>query len=75
MRGKRYTEEFKIEAVKQITDRGYSVSDVADRLGVTTKSLYDRVKRYGDDSKRYQTEKHQQDEIRRLQAELKRIIE
>lgn len=26
--GKRYTEEFKIEAVKQITDRGYSVQEV-----------------------------------------------
>ena len=26
MSGKRYTEEFKIEAVKQVTDRGYSVA-------------------------------------------------
>ncbi|MDG2174626.1 MAG: transposase, partial [Gammaproteobacteria bacterium] len=25
MTSKRYTEEFKIEAVKQVTDRGYSV--------------------------------------------------
>lgn len=40
MSGKRHTEEFKIEAVKQITDRRYSVSDVAERLGVTSKSLY-----------------------------------
>ena len=31
--GKRYTEEFKIEAVKQITERGYSVQEVAKRLG------------------------------------------
>jgi len=45
MSGKRYTEEFKIEAVKQITDRSYSVPDVAERLGVTTKSLYDCKKR------------------------------
>jgi len=75
MSGKRYTEEFKIEAVKQVTDRGYSVGDVADRLGVTTKSLYDWVKRYGDDSERYQSEKSQQDEIRRLQSELKRVTE
>jgi transposase len=35
MSGKRYPDEFKIEAVKQITDRGYSVKEVADRLGVT----------------------------------------
>ncbi len=39
-KGKRYTEEFKIEAVKQITDRGYSVQEVAERLGISTKSLY-----------------------------------
>ena len=29
MRGKRYPEEFKIEAVKQVTDRGYKVGEVA----------------------------------------------
>ena len=35
-----YTEEFKIEAVKQVTERGYSVADVAERLGTSTHSLY-----------------------------------
>ena len=40
MKGKRYTEEFKIEAVKQLTDRGYSVAEVAQCLGTTTHSLY-----------------------------------
>ncbi|WP_163473494.1 transposase, partial [Klebsiella michiganensis] len=29
MSGKRYPEEFKIEAVKQVIDRGHSVSSVA----------------------------------------------
>ena len=47
MSGMRYTEEFKREAVAQITDRGHSVKSVADRLGVCTKSIYDWVKRYG----------------------------
>lgn len=40
MSSKRYPEEFKIEAVRQVTDRGYSVADVAGRLDVTTHSLY-----------------------------------
>jgi len=40
MKGKRYTDEFKKEAVKQVTERGYSVSEVAERLGITTHSLY-----------------------------------
>lgn len=35
MSGKRYPEEFKIEAVKQVVDRGYSVSSVATRLDIT----------------------------------------
>jgi len=52
MKGKRYTDEFKKEAVKQVTDRGYSVSDVAKRLGTTTHRLYLWLKKYGDPSPR-----------------------
>ena len=37
---KRYPEEFKIEAVKQVTEKGHSVAEVAARLGTTTHSLY-----------------------------------
>jgi len=32
MSGQRYMDEFKIEAVKQVTERGHSVADVAQRL-------------------------------------------
>jgi len=42
MSGKRYSEEFKIEAVKQITERNYPIGQVSKGLGVTTKSLYTR---------------------------------
>jgi transposase len=73
-KGKRYTEEFKIEAVKQVTDRGYSVNEVAERLGITTKSLYNwrsqlsgkkEVRQSSDNSVR----------IVKLEAELKRFTE
>lgn len=47
MSDKRYAEEFKREAVKQITERGHSVYDVVKRLGVTTHSLYALCKKYG----------------------------
>ncbi|OJN36754.1 hypothetical protein BK302_25995, partial [Escherichia coli] len=47
---KRYPEEFKIEAVKQVVDRGYSVASVATRLDITTHSLYSWIKKYGPDS-------------------------
>ena len=40
MSGKRYPEESKIEAVKQVVDRGHSVPSVATRFDITTHSLY-----------------------------------
>ena len=39
-----YPEEFKIEAVKQITERGHRVADVSTRLGVSQHSLYKWIK-------------------------------
>ncbi len=41
MSSKRYADEFKIEAVKQVTGAGYSVAEVADRLGSTTVTWWD----------------------------------
>ncbi len=75
MSGKRYPDEFKIEAVKQVVDRGYKVGEVAKRLGVTTKSLHDWIKKYGDTGTQHQTITSQQDELRRLKAELRRVTE
>ena len=70
----RYTEEFKLGAVAQVTDKGHSVTSVAGRLGVSTKSLYDWVKRYGDALDKTGSSA-EQDEIKRLKAELKRVTE
>lgn len=35
-----YTQEFKEAVVKKITERGYSVAGVAERLDICTKTLY-----------------------------------
>ena len=75
MSSKRYAEEFKIEAVKQITERGYSVHSVARRLGVTTHSLYTWRKKYGEGQENAAEKDAQQAEIRRLRTELKRVTE
>ena len=75
MSGKRYPEEFKIEAVKQVVDRGYSVADVARRLDVTTHSLYAWIKKYGPDSKGHDAQTEAEAEIRRLKKELNRVTE
>jgi transposase len=40
MSNRRYSEEFKGEAVKQVVERGHSVSDVSKPLGISTNSLY-----------------------------------
>lgn len=40
MSKKRYTDELKIEMVKQITERDYKISEVAERLGVSYKSMH-----------------------------------
>ena len=47
---KRYPDEFKIEAVKQVVELGYPVARVAKRLGITTHSLYAWRKKFGPDS-------------------------
>jgi transposase len=75
MKGKRYTDEFKKEAVKQVTDRGYSVSEVAKRLGTTTHSLYLWLKKYGDPSPRQADKTDLTVENARLKADLKRMTE
>ncbi|WP_099707643.1 MULTISPECIES: IS3 family transposase [unclassified Erwinia] len=75
MSGKRYPEEFKIEAVKQVVDRGYSVASVATRLDITTHSLYAWIKKYGPDSSTHKEQSDAQAEIRRLQKELKRVTD
>ena len=75
MRGKRYPDEFKIEAVKQVTERGYKIADVADRLGVTSKSLHNWINKFDKPEKQHITIDNQQDEIRKLKAELRRVTE
>ena len=75
MSGKRYSEEFKIEAVKQITERNYPIGQVFKRLGVITKSLYAWIKRYSDRPSQHSQITEQQREIRDLKAQLKRTEE
>mgnify|MGYP001765324106 CR=1 FL=1 len=74
MSGKRYTDEFKIEAVRQVTERGHRAYDVAARLGITTHSLYSWVRKFGKTTAP-KPEVEQSAEVRRLKAELKRVTE
>ena len=40
-----YSEEFRIEAVKQVNKNGYSISDIAERVGIHLDSLRSWIKR------------------------------
>jgi len=75
MSKQRYPEEFKTEAVKQITERGHKVADVSARLGVSQHSLYQWIKAHRVPSVERQAQGSQADELRRLKAELKRVTE
>lgn len=76
MKRARYPAEFKAEAVKQVTERGHGVVDVAKRLGMSDKSLYLWVRlakeQSGVGSAETTTLKA---EVSRLKAELKRANE
>jgi len=71
----RFTDEFKRDAVAQVVDRGYAVSEVAERLGICTKSLYTWKAHYSKPGKKAAVGSDQSAEIRRLKAELLRVTE
>ena len=75
MSGKRYTDEYKIEAVRQVTERGHKVSEVAGRLGITSHSLYAWIRKFGKPTVVQRAEAEQGAEMRRLKAELRRVTE
>jgi len=72
---KRYTDEFKTEAVRQVVEHGRPVVEVAERLGVTTHSLYAWKRQLGKSDVVRRVELDQNAEVRRLKAELRRVTE
>ena len=72
---KRYTDEFMIEAVRQIVEYGRPVAEVAERLGVSVHSLYGWRRQYGQGEVGRRVEQDQNAEVRRLKAELRRVTE
>jgi transposase len=77
MSNQRYSPEFKDEAVRQIVDRGYSVAEVSERLGVSAHSLYKWVKAVKPDKTGEQAAAliEARSEVLKLRAKLKRTEE
>jgi transposase-like protein len=74
MERRRFTREFKLEAVKLIKDRGVSYVQASRDLGVHGTVLRNRVKAFGDDPERafpgHGQMKPEQAEIARLKREV-----
>ena len=69
-----FTEDFKTDAIKQITERGHSFADVSKRLGVSTHSLCAWIKKHTT-SPSAAVKDDQSAEISRLKQELARVTE
>jgi len=70
----RFTDEFKQEAVAHV-DRGHAVSEVADRLGISTKSLYTWKALFSKPVAVRNSEADPAAELRRVKKELVRVTE
>ena len=71
----RFTDEFKQEAVAQVVERGHAVSEVADRLGISTKSLYTWKALFSKPVTVRSSEADLATELRRVKKELARVTE
>ena len=71
----RFTPEFKDEAVRQVTERGDKVVEVAARLGVSSHSLYQWVRavRPSKEEERSDDLVQTKKEVLRLRSELRRV--
>ena len=74
---KTYTAEFKVAAVKLVTERGYSLREAARNLGVSEKQLRKWKRSHEDQGQQAFPGKGHlppaQEEIRRLQEEVRRL--
>jgi transposase len=75
MSGTRFTDEFKRDAVAQVDDRGHPVREVAERLGISTKSIYTWQEQFSRPAKVVQEVDAQAEEIRRLRRDLARVTD
>ncbi len=77
MSKQRYTPEFKEGAVRQVTEKGHSVQEVAARLGVSSHSLYKWVKSVRPEKDEVRSDEllDAKKQILKLRAELRRVEE
>lgn len=77
MNTQRFTPEFKAESARQVIEHGYSVAETAERLSVSTHSLYIWSKAVTPDKTENQVSEplEAKSEVLRLRAQMRRLEE
>ena len=77
---RKFTEEFRREAVKLVTERGYTLREAAQSLGIRAQLICEWKKRYASaapttgEKKSSLSEQERDAELERLRAENKRLL-
>jgi transposase len=74
-KGIRFADQFNQNTVLQVVERGYGVSEVAELLGISIKSLYRRKVQFSKPPHVRAEALHHAAEIKRLKRELARVTE
>jgi transposase len=71
---RRYTEEFKREAVKLVTDQGYSLAEAARSLGIHTNLIRQWRRKFAQETQGTEImSESERDELKRLREENRRL--
>jgi transposase len=70
---KRFDRDFKISAVKMVTQEGHTAAEVARSLGIHANQLYNWKKKYSDDGEKAFPGKGHLTEISALRKELREV--
>lgn len=70
---KRYTQEFKTEAVRLVIDQGYRIAEAARNLGLNANMLGRWVQAYKSAERKPPDRRGSEQELQRLRAQVKRL--
>jgi len=71
---RKYTDEFREEAVALVTQQGYTVTEAANSLGITTKLIYNWKDKIAAKQSSEDSPLNEHDELIKLRKENKRLL-
>ena len=70
---RRYSREFKVGAVKLVTEQGYTITDAAKRLEIDRKSMKEWIEKFAPHFEAQDAARDVPEDPKALQAELRRL--